>query len=213
MKSAAVVFPSINVERATVAAERWSAMGYDVFIYLECDMPAIPKAFCYWGRYAGWYQACNMLCKLCYDYPAVICIGDDMDPDPHQSPLAIVEQCYMQYGDLWVMQPTGDKLQGPDICGSPWLSQEWRARAYGGKFALPGWYYHQFGDNELLAVAKELGVLHKRHDLTQYHHHWMRKGSGIERKDYQAAFAKHWGADEKIYHDRKAAGWPGKELL
>jgi hypothetical protein len=209
----ATVFPSCNIKRARNATRKWKKQGYDVFIYLDNNMPRVEGAFCFWGIYPGWYTACNVLCRIASDYDAVVCIGDDMDPDPNKKAKTIVKECYKEYGDLWVMQPRGDKIQGNDICGSPWLSAEWIRRAYKGMFALPGWYWHQFGDNEIQYVSNELGVLHNREDLIQYHHHWIRPGSKIKRTDYQIRFSQYWDSDQKIYKERLAAGWPGMNLL
>lgn len=214
MSSVAVVFPTCNVQRATLATEKWRGQGYDVFVYLNNDTPRIPGAYCVWGMYGGWYTSCNILTRIADDYLAVVCAADDMDPEPNRTAGSIVDECYSLYGDLWVMQPVGDDLPGvKTICGSPWLSSEWRRLAYNGKFALPGWYYHQFGDNEMMEVTSELGVLHQREDLMQYHHHWIRPGAGINRTDYQAKFATYWESDKYIYNWRKARGWPEKELL
>lgn len=214
----AVVIPSCNFDRVAATSVKWAAMGYDVFLYLSPELPRVPGADCIWGRYPGWYSACNILAARAATnaaYGAIVCAGDDMDPDPTISGPEICTQCYSLFGSLWVMQPTGDDLDGTDrICGSPWLSTEWRRRAYGGKFPMPGWYGHFYGDEELLEVSRQLGCLFQRRDLCQRHHHWTRRGAGIAKTSYQqATHDTYWHADQALFINRRDAGWPEMGLL
>lgn len=131
---------------------------------------------------------------------------------------------------LGVMQPTGDrwgaeepwaKAMFPDapayidrLCGSPWIGREFARRANRG--AGPFWpeYKHMFADEELQEVAKRLGVLWQRPDLTHHHEHARR--DGVSRTpDFATEIysAPHWAASKALFESRKAAGFPGSELL
>ncbi len=121
-----------------------------------------------------------------------------------------------------VMQPTGDPWadhQGriiERIAGSPWLGREWCRRAYAGKGPLWPEYTHCFADEELQLVAQRYGVFWQRPDLTQHHDNWARaRGNPADRPAFldEANSPEHWRKYQALFNKRKAAGFPGSELI
>lgn len=124
-----------------------------------------------------------------------------------------------------VMQPTGDRWGDRNgayvdrIAGSAWIGREFAKRAYGGNGPLwPGWF-HMCVDEELQEVATKLGVFWQRQDLTQLHQHWGRPLPGerlapVTRMPQflEKANAGYFEA-KKLFAERKAAGFPGHEVL
>jgi len=218
-------FPSCNFERAKRTVDKWRDMGYRTAVYLDHTMASVNAEFEHFGRYSGYWDACNTLAVRCMSRSAILNPGkrvtvvlaaDDIEPDPTRPGPEIAEECYELYGPLWVMQPIGDveHVEGTDrICGSPWLSREWMMRAYGGRFVAPLWYAQFYGDEELQNVAERLGVLHQREDLTQPHLHWCRKGASIKRLRYQIQNSdRYWNTDKETFDKRASLGFPGHEL-
>lgn len=120
-----------------------------------------------------------------------------------------------------VMQPTGDPWSDSNgriierIAGSPWLGREWCRRAYGGDGPLPPYYKHNFADEELQLVAQNLGVFWQRPDLVQEHRHWGRPGKpgGYRPSWWNTQCGSDFGVARELFEQRKAAGFPGHELL
>lgn len=114
------------------------------------------------------------------------------------------------------------------ICGSPWMGREFCRRMYHGGGPLYNGYYHNFADEELQHVARKLGVLWQRRDLTQTHRHWAQKQTksathtGLAgdvrnmpewaRKINDPALSD-WDQSKALFAKRKAAGFPGHEPL
>lgn len=211
----AVIFPSCNQVRAQAATNKWLKQGYDVYIYMEVEMNQVEGATCIFGNYPGYNAAVNVIAKLIMkNYVALVFAADDMDPCPNKTGLTIAEECFKDYGTRWCMQPSGDLFQKPNICGSPWMSSELCYRAHKGKFAYPGWYWQWFGDDELYITMNNLGIHHRRYDLTQYHHHWWRPNATVAITDYQKRNQEtSYPKDQLIFNARKDAGFPGTELL
>ena len=97
------------------------------------------------------------------------------------------------------------------ICGSPWLGRTYIERANGGRGPLWEGYRHCYADEELHDVALRDGLLWQRRDLNQHHDHWQRRG--IPRPAYLAHVQKQWRSDRALFEERKAAGFPGSEVL
>ena len=121
-----------------------------------------------------------------------------------------------------VMQPTGDPWSDHQgriierIAGSPWLGREWCRRAYAGKGPLWPEYTHCFADEELQLVAQRYGVFWQRPDLTQHHDNWARaRGNPADRPAFldEANSPEHWRKYQALFNKRKAAGFPGSELI
>ncbi len=130
-------------------------------------------------------------------------------------------------GDRWGDTPASRKQYGENrgayidrIAGSPWFGREWVKRAYGGNGPMFAGYRHMYADEELLEVATKLGVYWPRRDLIQLHQHWGRRpgdefATMADCPDFlhQVNTPQHWHESQKIFVERKAAGWPGHEPL
>jgi hypothetical protein len=215
-----VCFPSINADRARTATERWHARGYEVAVWVEGATEEPPADLVVRAKgYPGYWGATNLLARQAVAAGAdtIVAIGDDMDPDPRLTGPEIAAQFLERFrGGLGIMQPTGDPMDGTTrICGSPWMGRAWVERAYRGSGPLWPEYRHYYGDEELLHVARRLGVLWQRADLTQWHHHWCRsKAERSEIQPYQRANSDRWWAhDQAIFRRRKAAAFPCAEVL
>lgn len=125
-----------------------------------------------------------------------------------------------------VMQPTGDRWgddaysrqRWPDapamidrICGSPWIGREFALRINGGNGAWWPEYRHNWADEEMQCVAKALGVLWQRRDLTHYHDHSRRKSPNWA--PHQLWFDADYKAMKPLFEKRKAEGFPGSAPL
>ena len=230
---------------AQACVDKWSKQGYLVALFRDTGMDLVDCDYVEYGEYQGYSRTTNRLIKsvLAMDTACqfVITGGDDTDPDPNKRADEIAEECRAyfhgvacaagiqraceHYSETFgVMQPTGDRFAEGSIdriAGSPWIGREFCERAYGGK----GPYYHEYGhmfvDEEIMEVAKKLGVFWQRPDLTHLHHHFMRTStainSGAQAKSIpphliEANSPAHWARYQAMYLGRKAAGFPGHQL-
>lgn len=236
-----VVFPTANPKRAADALARWSARGYRSAVLVnhgygtcghpdeallqvqDLEMRPIIDLTIFQVPHLGYYASQNHLAKavLQYGARAVVCAGDDMDPDLTHSPAEILAECEAKYPrGIWVMQPCGDPA-GKDaagvpaaarICGSPWLSPKYIDGGYQRRGPYPTDYGHYYGDEELWNVAKEQSILWLRPDLAQLHQHWSFRGE--KPLDYQSETTRRfWDKDKETFRQRRAAGWPGSTWL
>jgi hypothetical protein len=132
-----------------------------------------------------------------------------------------------QFETFGVMQPTGDRWGDKDgpyidrVAGSAWIGREFAQRVNCGKGPLWPEYFHMGVDEELQAVALKYGVFWQRPDLIHFHRHWgrPRKGEVMGQRARMPEFLeranspKEWDAYKKLFAERKAAGFPGSELL
>lgn len=208
--------PAAEVNR-TLAL--WRNQGYRIAIWrdpgdepVECDLLLQREA------YPGYARAVNALCAavLETDPSCDWCIsaGDDTEPDPNHTADEIARQCTEHFGGtLGIMQPTGNGHGIETICGSPWMGREWCERGYSGYGPLCDAYVHNFVDNDLQEVAKLLGILWQRPDLSHIHNNWMWT-TGIRPTFLDEAYSqRHWDKYKRIYENRRAAGFPGHQLL
>lgn len=139
-----------------------------------------------------------------------------------------------------VMQPTGDRwgdtlqsrqMYGADrgayidrVCGSAWIGREFALRVNQGRGPLWPEYFHMYVDEELFHVATKLGVLWQRRDLIHLHQHWGRgpanQPNQLQDRDTRmpeflrrANSREEWDKANKLFEARKAAGFPGSEVL
>jgi hypothetical protein len=170
------------------------------------------------GDYPGYALAVNELCKLVLenDPDCSFCVtgGDDVLPDTSKTPEEIALELIVHFrGTFGVMQPIGGGHGIETICGSPWMGRDFCERAYGGNGPLWHEYTHNFVDNELQDVAKRLGALWQRPDLTHQHNNWMWT-TGVRPKFLDAAYSRfHWDKAMAIYQGRRGAGFPGHEPI
>lgn len=131
--------------------------------------------------------------------------------------------------DAWalmgVMQPTGDRYANGSIdriAGSAWYGREYCKRVNGGRGPLWPEYAHMFVDEEAQCVAQKLGVFWQRPDLIHLHHHFMRATSDLNSPAIasltpphliEANTPEHWFKYQRLFNQRKAAGFPGHEPL
>jgi hypothetical protein len=230
------------VAEVNARMDKWRAMGYKIALWRDHFDQGIVADIIFAERgYPGFYVACNNLILDCLIYNSdcdwMVCAGDDTDPDPTKTAGEIERECTEHFvnphprkfnpGTFGVMQPTGHRWgdkQGAYIdrvAGSPWIGREFARRVNGGKG--PWWpeYFHQFGDEELQAVATKLGVFWQRPDLTHFHQHWglPLPGQTIGHKSSMPPFLakanspEHWRQYKALFEARKAAGFPGHEVI
>lgn len=217
--------PTANAEKCSRTFAKWKAMGYLTAALIDGDTeaPANCDVCLKVASYHGWPWATNLLMRhileIRGDVPFLIAGGDDMDPEPNVSPQIIAAQCLEHFGGtLGVCQPTGDpwgvdssgRCAAERICGSPWLGREWIERAYEGNGPWFEGFTHFYADEELYEISKAAGLLWQRKDLTHFHHHWHRTGE--PRPAYMEKSAERWAADQRLFNERKAAGFPGSGL-
>jgi hypothetical protein len=227
-------------QEANPILQKWRDMGYKIALFLDTREDTVKDCdFCTVGEYPGYAQAINLLIKkvAIVDEAAewFVIGGDDTLPDPHKRAEEIAAECQVRFYnaliDPWtetfgVMQPTGDRYAGGQIdriCGSAWIGREFAKRAYKGNGPLWPEYSHMFVDEELQEVAKRYGVLWQRRDLTQKHMHYMRESEAIdsgaiERRQpdhitHDGYTPEHWVKYQRLFLERRMAGFPGSELL
>jgi hypothetical protein len=204
--------PSASPERCRRTLPAWRERGYKVAILQNFERGDIPADRTLWSdHYPGWPESINILCRSVVPKDAAIVVsgGDDMLPDANLSASDIAAQFLEHFkhtpgGTFGVMQPTGDGFLGARyFCGSPWLGRAWIDSMYSGAGPMFGGYRHNWADNELFWVAKGLGALWERPDLSQHHEHFSRTGEakpaywvqGVERHDrddVQLFIARSW---------------------
>jgi len=217
--------PSIRPEaEAMEVLSRWQAIGYKVALQRDEGEFMSQVDFCLERPYNGYACAVNRLVKTILhgdpDCQWVVTGGDDVHPDPDHSPEEIAAECTEHFkGTLGVMQPTGDRYMvdregrgaAERVCISPWMGRAFCERVNGGTGPLWHEYVHEFVDAELHDVAKGLGILWHRSDLSQHHKWWGREGQ--EQPEHLKHLAAQWDTVKAIYEGRKAAGFPGSELI
>ncbi len=126
-----------------------------------------------------------------------------------------------------VMQPTGDRFPSDTdcwadrVCCSPWMGREFCLRINQGRGPLWPEYTHNFVDEELQNVALKYGVLWQRRDLVQRHENWSRaRRQAADMPEFLRNVSgrspearAHWVKYKALFESRKAASFPGSELL
>lgn len=224
--------------QAQECIDAWASKGYRVAIWRDTGAEPVKCDITLWGAYPGYAKACNALIRevagRVSDAEWFICAGDDIWPDPYGNPERIARQCARHFGagdildhgdaehlfsTFGVMQPTGDPWSDAQgrmierIAGSPWIGRDFALRTYGGRGPYWEEYTHCFLDNELMDVAKMLGVYWMRPDLTHDHRHWTRERRPMPQYLRNANSQEHWKQYMRIWQQRKAAGYPGHQPL
>lgn len=227
------------------SAGKWKAAGYNVALFVDSghlsialrgSSPAADKTcddygadLVYGASYPGYAISVNFLIRQVssIDFAAgwFIAGGDDTLPD-QRPPKPIAAECSAHFrGTFGVMQPTGDRWAGGQIdriCGSPWLGREFCSRANQGGGPLWHEYRHMFVDEELQNVAKNLGVLWQRPDLTHRHEHFCRFDERVDwdrGRQAMPAFLReantpeHWQKYKALFEGRQKHGFPGSSPL
>lgn len=206
--------PSANPEKCRKVLPVWREMGYKTAVLQNYERGDIPADITVWrDRYPGWPASSNILCReiVPKSCPIVVCGGDDMLPDPNYSARDLAEQFLQRFPDTFgVMQPHGDEyLAARRYCGSPFLGRAWFDTMYGGKGGMYAGYHHNYADNELFWLAKGMGALWERPDLSHYHEHFTR--SGAPQPAYWSSVKANDLQDCLLYYARVHAGFPGHE--
>lgn len=158
---------------------------------------------------------------------ALECLGYFCDPSPGGDRRAETFGVMQPTGDRWGDTPASRRQYGENrgayidrIAGSPWIGSEWVKRAYQGNGPMFAGYKHMYADEELKEVAEKLGVYWARRDLIQLHQHWGRRtgdefATMADCPDFMLPYnsPEHWRESQKLFVERKAAGWPGHEPL
>jgi len=224
---------------AQACIDKWRAMGYSTAIQRDSGADPVDCDYLVMKPWEGYAKACNGLIKDVMEFDEgaqwFVLGGDDTDPDPNKRADLIAGECADYFGEtedgilygnsFGVMQPTGDRFAGGSIdriAGSPWIGREFCERAYGGNGPLWHEYGHMFEDEELRDVAMMIGVYWMRPDLTHLHRHFMRASLDINSPAIhkpvpphlvEANSPAHWNKFKALYDRRKAAGFPGHEVL
>lgn len=193
------------------------------------------------GEYPGYWRSMNALTRfvmnrsthLTYGHVshsfqidgidqiiADVCVvaGDDMEPDDRHSAQDIARHFLRIFpGGYGVMQPTGSGEDGVDrIAGSPWIGRAWIEEAYRGNGPYHDGYFHFYGDEELLNVARAQAAFIQLSQYRQRHHQWCNPDGHnyAKRTHYQQRNSdNHWEADKALFFRRQREGFPGSERL
>ena len=218
------VFPSAKEGRAVAAVDAWKAKGYKTLVYmdspsLKCNADVVSYgAGC---EYPGYYRLIGTLARQAFAHGAdvVTCMGDDMLPPEQGAEWVALDYLARFPTGLGIYQGCGDE-QGKDetgtpaaarICGSPTFGIEWSNRAYKGAGAFCDVYGSYYGDEDLFNVARRLGLLWLEPQVTILHLHW--SFGHMQIQEYHQRNQRGWERDQRIFFTRKAAGFPGSELL
>lgn len=207
--------PSASVDRCRAVLPAWREMGYKVAILQNRERGEVPADLTVWSdHYPGWPGSINILAREIVPAAAPIIVsgGDDMLPDPNVPAHEIAAQFLERFPDTFgVMQPHGDDfLETSQFCGSPWLGRAWCDRMYAGSGPMFQGYVHHGADDELFWVARCLGALWSRPDLTQYHEHFLRNDEAPP-EWWVEAVEKNDEADTLHFIARAAHFFPGHE--
>lgn len=216
-----VTMPTGQKDHVNDRVRKWRERGYTMAFFIDpgpVKIETYAEDILIRAPYPGVWKACNALAKTAVECGADVCLfaGDDMEPDMNHTAQQIAEQYLERFPTGWgLMQPCGDpqgqpingKANAARICGSAWFGREWIQKSYGGRGPTPTMYYHFYGDEEMAVVGEREGLLWWRPDLTQFHYHWS-FGHG-KREDYHEKAQVKWLADQKVFNERKAAGFPG----
>lgn len=208
-----VVLPSANEGLCARHLPMWRERGYRVAVLQDrvrfgCAADLVVEV----EAYEGWAASVNRLARevIARGAGIVVAAGDDMLPDASRDAVTIGREFVERFPDgFGVMQPMGEQLMhAGNFCGSPWLGRAWCERMYAG--AGPFWpgYRHNWADNELYWLARGMGVLWERSDLTQRHAHFSATG-GAKPVYWSANAERNDCADAWLFVERAWLEFPG----
>lgn len=193
---------------------RWCVTGGDD---VQCDMRLSGPAIAVQLLREFFWRSFEAIGKTSFRIP------NDVRGDAEHTPLRLLMQ--MPLASFGVMQPTGDRFAEGSIdriAGSAWIGRYFQEHAYGGKGPLWEEYRHMFDDEELQAVACMLGVFQQRPDLVHLHRHFMRESDALDAPAIRrpppphlvaANSPEHWAKVQVLFRARRAAGFPGHEVV
>ena len=215
--------------------------GYKLCVWRDAGAPEIDADHVITGEWKGVYFAANRCFEWVFENDSqcdwsLFC-GDDTTPDPNKGPGQIAKECSNHFSGIdgpcidnatfGVCQPCGDDWTDSKgrvierIAGSPFVGREFARRINQGRGVFWEEYFHMGGDEELWNVARNLGVYWERHDLCHLHQHWGRPKPGekmvinpvIPKFLARANSPEEWRHFQKVFNERKRAGFPGSECL
>jgi hypothetical protein len=206
--------PSANPEKCRKVLPVWRKQGYKIAILQNFERGDIPADIVRWfDAYPGWPESVNILCRdiVPKDCRLIVTGGDDMLPDPNHTAAELAEQFFERFPDgFGVMQPHGDEFMcAKRYCGSPFIGRAFFERMYGGRGPMHGGYHHNYADNELYWVARGLGALWARDDLSHFHDHFTRDGRAQPK--YWSSVKQRDLSDCLLYYSRVHGHFPGHE--
>lgn len=207
--------PSASPEKCRRVLPMWKAKGYKTAVLQNFRRGEIPADIAVWyDSYPGWAGSVNILCReiVPKSCPIIVTGGDDMLPDPTHSADELASQFLERFPDTFgVMQPHGDEFMIARMyCGSPFIGRAWFDTMYGGTGPMCADYRHNWADNELYWLAKGMGALWERPDLSHFHEHFTREGGGAPDYWKQNVQAKILD-DCRLYINRSWSRFPGHE--
>jgi len=213
-----LVLPSANEANCARSLPRWRAQGYRIAVLQDrVRFEVEADVVLHRDEYRGWAWGVNTLCREAVPESCrvVVAAGDDMLPDPDRSAQQLGAEYLNRFEDgFGVMQPTGDRfLHSQTYCGSPWFGRGWIERAFAGRGPIPTGYTHNWADMELHWVARGLGRLWLRPDVTQHHEHFSRSDEKEAPAYWNATAGRSDVADARTFSERAWAGFPGCEPL
>ena len=220
---------------ANKSLDKWRERGYRLALWRDegddlhpqCDLLMVSSP------YPGWGGSVNVLGRMVLERDPecnwIVTGGDDTYPDPTHDPADIARECEERFGGtLGTMQPCGDPWGEENryyqqhftkprhierIAGSPWIGREYFLQANMGDGPIWAEYRAMYDDQELQEVATKQGLFWQRRDLTHYHDHWTRKNEPFPEFSRYWNSPAHFESNRALFNRRKAAGFPGSELL
>lgn len=211
--------PSASPERCRKTLPKWKERGYKIAVLQNVERGEIPADISVWSdHYPGWSASINKLCKEIVPSDAAIVVsgGCDMLPDPNFTAQELADQFFTKFPDgFGVMQPHGDEFANArHYCGSPFLGRRWIDTMYQGNGPMCGMYRHNWGDVELYWVAKCMGALWERPDLTHFHEHFRRDNEqGAKPRWWVENVEKNDRRDVELFISRSWTRFPGHEPI
>lgn len=216
-----VVFPAADPNRGWACAKKWIDRGFQALVLVDNPLWIHTSEMSFHlmqgpSVFPGYYKVANAITMEAFKRGAelVTCIGDDMLPDPTRTADDIQVMYFKRFPNgEGVLQATGDeqgeKINGEwnsqRICGSPTFGRGWYETGYKEIGGFCSQYRSFYGDEDLLNVAKKRGVLWQEPSIKIDHVHWA-FGRAVK-QTYHDAAQKNWEADQKVFFERKAAGF------
>lgn len=221
-----LILPSANPSKAIDTLPSWKKQGWAIAVLLDHGTIDIePYFICdkvmYANPYRGYPAAIQQLIEGLPDVQCFLAAGDDMFAPDNIMAGELADLFFERFPDgCGVLQCTGDPW-APDaygtpaaarICGSPMFGREYARRANQGRGVFWPEYWHFFADEEMKNVTERQGILMQAPRFQIYHDHWHRD-KRRRRPGHMAVARDSWAKDKATFETRKAAGFPGSELL
>jgi hypothetical protein len=191
------------------------------------------------NEWNGYYEAINIMSYVAvmkYKAEVVIAGSDKILPDTRYGAEELGKAFVMRFPRLFgVMHPVGDlwspEVSGPSAqegmgmhgrkihatarsdqrCEGLWMGRRFILEMNGGRAPISPKYRHFFGDHELFHVARKLGILWQRSDVTQERIHWSRPGGPSMDAYDQRNFDQWYESDLAMWKVRSRDNFPGHE--